>query len=375
LHGRSDVSLMDVLGGVSPDYAIVAQKAAIPEVLASFDAVFNAHYGLELPQLAQRYDSKLADLNQRLAAAETQAGSMAGALSHLVSLENKLAHATAQLATVDQRLAQAHASGVAEALGNLSSLQDKLIDASMQLARKQAEVEQLENHAARSLQRAETAAAEAQVAKQQALNQERRAIAAETRILQEEQRALAAEALSEEQTRNAQTALRQFKSLQTKINDLGGDRAQWLQWVNGLEAEHDALLQSWSWRLTAPLRIAASAIKHPKQKLRDGANFAIRHAVDIGQRPLSLVMAQVLRRPHLSHRVNQWLLQRFPALHAQLVAIGRQQGVVPAPSPEAQTSEPTLAELTPRARQIYADLEAAIQKHQEQEGAKHADRH
>ena len=68
LIDRDDVSLMDVLGGVSPDYAIVAQKSAMPEILTKFDTAFSAHHGLELRQLAQRYDNifrqKMTAMNQ-----------------------------------------------------------------------------------------------------------------------------------------------------------------------------------------------------------------------------------------------------------------------------------------------------------------------
>jgi len=50
------VSLIDVLEGVSPDYAIVAQKAAPAAVLAAFDAAFAQDFGYSLGELAQRYE-------------------------------------------------------------------------------------------------------------------------------------------------------------------------------------------------------------------------------------------------------------------------------------------------------------------------------
>lgn len=48
--------ILDVLEGVSPDYAIVAQKGADAETLARFDEVFARAYGLTLEELAHRYD-------------------------------------------------------------------------------------------------------------------------------------------------------------------------------------------------------------------------------------------------------------------------------------------------------------------------------
>ena len=66
LHGDSQVALMDVLSGVSPDYAVVAQKNAPPALIAEFDAPFNAKYGLSLDSLARRYDTQTSQFNMQL---------------------------------------------------------------------------------------------------------------------------------------------------------------------------------------------------------------------------------------------------------------------------------------------------------------------
>jgi O-antigen chain-terminating methyltransferase len=78
-------------------------------------------------------------------------------------------------------------------------------------------------------------------------------------------------------------------------------------------------------------------------------------------------MAAVLRRPKLAYRINQ-LLMRYPGLYRQLLGVARRQGVVPgapnyvAPAAASQQpAEPALVHLPPRARQIYADLKAAIE--------------
>lgn len=49
--------LMDVLGGVSPDYAIVAQKSCGEADAALFDEAFDADYGLSLVELAARFEA------------------------------------------------------------------------------------------------------------------------------------------------------------------------------------------------------------------------------------------------------------------------------------------------------------------------------
>lgn len=65
------VGIWEVLSGTSPDYAVVAQKQAQPELLAGFDPVFNAVYGVSLDQLAVRYDcaleSRLSEIEDEMA--------------------------------------------------------------------------------------------------------------------------------------------------------------------------------------------------------------------------------------------------------------------------------------------------------------------
>ena len=54
------VTLLDVINGVSPDYAIIAQKSAAEELIAKFDSVFSREYGLTLETLASRFEQGMA---------------------------------------------------------------------------------------------------------------------------------------------------------------------------------------------------------------------------------------------------------------------------------------------------------------------------
>lgn len=259
LHERKDVGLIEVLGGVSPDYAVVAQKKAAPDIMVKFDAVFAADYGLALHQLASRYDQNMErtanELRQRLANAEAQAG------------------------------------GMADALSRITVLQDRLITAATEQAQTQA-----------------------------------KALAAESRAQEAESRAQEAE---------------------SRI----------------------AVMRSLSWRITAPLRFVAGLLIHSGASLRNSANHAVHCTVETCQRPLSGLMAAVLRRPKLAYRINQFLM-RYPGLYQQLLGVARRQGVVPgsphyvAPTaPSAQIVEAGLENLSPHARRVYADLKTAIEKH------------
>jgi SAM-dependent methyltransferase len=56
---RENIALIDVLKGVSPDYAVVAQKKADMSVMERFSSSFEKTYGIELDELAQRYSASI----------------------------------------------------------------------------------------------------------------------------------------------------------------------------------------------------------------------------------------------------------------------------------------------------------------------------
>ena len=78
LAANESPTLNDVLRGASPDYAVVAQKAAPNETLVLFDQAFNQEYGLSLNILAERYDGSIS-------ARATQAEARATALLNSTS--------------------------------------------------------------------------------------------------------------------------------------------------------------------------------------------------------------------------------------------------------------------------------------------------
>jgi len=66
LLNQEKISLYDVISGVSPDYAIVAQKEAPKEVLHNFDDFFNKDYGLSLIRLSNKFENRLSEMESKI---------------------------------------------------------------------------------------------------------------------------------------------------------------------------------------------------------------------------------------------------------------------------------------------------------------------
>lgn len=137
---------------------------------------------------------------------------------------------------------------------------------------------------------------------------------------------------------------------------------------HALQTVHASL----SWKLTAPFRFVVGLFVHPGPTLRNTANYWIRSAIQLCQKPLSYLMAFVLRRPKLSGHINQWLLRCYPHLYQQLLDVAHRNGVVGStmsspiymPSQAGIRAAPKSSRLNPRALQIYTDLQAAFERNQ-----------
>ena len=68
-----NISLFQILEGVSPDYAIIAQKEAPNNILRLFDEIFKKDFGLSLHNLASRFENRLLSMEQKATQAEEKA--------------------------------------------------------------------------------------------------------------------------------------------------------------------------------------------------------------------------------------------------------------------------------------------------------------
>ena len=66
LISNDQISLLDVIQGASPDYAVIAQKQASQEVMSLFNELFEKEYGTSLQVLSDKFEKRLSDTEKRL---------------------------------------------------------------------------------------------------------------------------------------------------------------------------------------------------------------------------------------------------------------------------------------------------------------------
>jgi O-antigen chain-terminating methyltransferase len=90
------VRLIDVFRGVSPDYAVIAQKEGDTAFLASFDALFAIDYGLTLDTLSDRFENGIRQqiensIRQQTRLLEQQVSDLQHQLGEFVDYQQRLA--------------------------------------------------------------------------------------------------------------------------------------------------------------------------------------------------------------------------------------------------------------------------------------------
>lgn len=121
LMQSASLTLQDVLGGVSPDYAVIAQKNAAPEVLQKLNTAFEDEYGLSLDTLTIRYTAQLDNKMHRAEDKAVQAYEHAqqAAINALqAEVNSRQADAKAAQAQVKAAQAQAQAQQAEAKAGN-----------------------------------------------------------------------------------------------------------------------------------------------------------------------------------------------------------------------------------------------------------------
>ena len=110
LARRENISLLDVIDGTSPDYAVIAQKEAHEEILEKFDDAFSNsdNTGLPLTELAAKFENRLQEIETKAEQAETKA-KQAEAKAKAEQAEAKAEQAEAKAEQAEAKAEQAEA--------------------------------------------------------------------------------------------------------------------------------------------------------------------------------------------------------------------------------------------------------------------------
>jgi len=169
---------------------------------------------------------------------------------------------------------------------------------------------------------------------------------AEAKAQQAEAKAEQAEAKAEQAEAKAEQAEAKAEQAEAKAEQAEAASNQHLMQLQ-------AVYNSTSWRITAPLRGVGATLRrinpwHIRPKIR----LILQHAA-----------LYIGRRPRLKRFVLA-LLNRLPRLKSRLMRVALITGT--ATGPMSQKTPTELSHLSPRARQIYADLKAAIEKNKQE---------
>ncbi|WP_051302885.1 class I SAM-dependent methyltransferase [Psychromonas aquimarina] len=121
LVNQNCASLMDVLGGTSPDYAVVAQKEADSDILKHFDNVFSQDFGISLVSLAAKFERRLLNVEAKTAETEAKAN-VAEAKANVAEAKANVAEAKANAAEAKANVAEAKANAT-EAKANAAEVE------------------------------------------------------------------------------------------------------------------------------------------------------------------------------------------------------------------------------------------------------------
>ncbi|TDV47380.1 O-antigen chain-terminating methyltransferase [Pseudomonas graminis] len=349
------VGLMDVIGGASPDYAIVAQKDTETLDMSAFDSAFDAAYGLSLDELARRYEetqaSKLGEMEQRLAANQTVT------LGEFQQRFDEIQ--TAKLDDLQSRLVDNQAEKLEEQREILDSTAALLNSRFDHVAREySAMTHQVDDVKAAVLEFKLDKLKTANASLENANTSLEFANASLVKLL-------------DESSRNAHMWYTEAENRLSQINALKDDAAHKDERIKTLAGEHHSLNEyltqlknSTSWRVTSPLRggavLGRSVTSSPSQTLK---------------RAVKRVLKGVLNRPGLRKNVKR-VLFRIPGLQTRLQALAarlRAETVVtpqtvqypePTPSftPDPSDVPAAPAHLTENAKAIYNRLNSNEQR-------------
>ena len=355
LHLESPLQLFDVLAGVSPDYAIVAQKGGAPEAMEALDPQFARPHGIDLHTLAQRY--------------QQQHDRMDAELVQLRAREESRAHAVQQqLAGVDAQITHLHSE--------VARLDSRMADSDAAQASLGAQIARLDpSHAGMTECLARIEAAQVGLGEQLACSEVGQTTLVayithfQTNLAKAEQRLdrLEMPVLSQAETVTARLRLRvaAAEQAQQASESEHARLAAHVAWLEGRLGHTEAQAAELRHQLLDLQRSQGSfgarvlrALRRVRQPL---ARAVQRHPRRIASALTRRLIQATLRRPAFK-RVARAIVMRVPGLHARLLRTMYAQA--PASDIVPVEIDPLAAHLSPRSLAIYRFLSAPT-KHED----------
>jgi SAM-dependent methyltransferase len=335
------LSLKDVLGGASPDYAVVAQKSADASILTATSQAFEPEYGISFEVLANEYDRRA-----------TASAAQAETTAH--DAEARAIKAEASAHAAESRAIQAETTAYAA--------ESRAIQAETTAYAAESRAIQAETTAYAAESRAIQAETTARTAESRALEAETTAHVAESRAL---------EADVEVERAGAQSAVLALAQEQRAI-EAEQAAQQWHRQANQWHEQILALHGSTSWQVTRPFRGIKRLVTGDFSVLQRVVATAKYETKKILRPVVSSAIAYAYHSPALRGRL-QALVMRFPWLYQRMRRVAANTGVLgsgyslssPLRSLDGGGSlsmPPELQTMSPRSRQIYIDLKTAIEK-------------
>jgi SAM-dependent methyltransferase len=336
LKEKQNVDLADVLGGASPDYSIVAQKAGSGEATAALGSAFAKDYGLSASDLAARYEDSHQRSTAQLWKAQLETKSEIGAVQEMIKSEVAEARAKLEQMAGELGAARAEKEALAAERGKLGA---ELSEARTRLEQAAGELGAV---------RAEKNSLEVALAHQTTVAQH---LSAERDALREK---------SESSAVSLQQAQKSLEETGRELQQIHQANHHHFQLAQVRQHRIDDLLQSTCWRITAPLRWCRQLFGGKTQR---GTEESLTNTL------LTHSALYIRRRPYLKQRALG-LLFRYPALHSRVLPVLRKIHSVGNPADHASgtsfelsangvTSEQNLKQiddLTSHARRIYEQL-------------------
>lgn len=294
-----NLTLLDVLSGVSPDYSIVAQKGAQKNTLKNFDSAFLKEHGVSLNEITKLYDGQM--------------NNKTDAINMVLHTQHQLAEQlTSELSKVREEKAGTEASK--------EQLASELSKVREEKAATEALKQQLEENIQLNEKKLEKLIEEKAVLKSQLETELQSTVEHSTEL-----------AVQKEQQNQLITHIHSLQNeldiTKDKVDELGHSSHHYWTVADSLRSELDSVYKSKSWLITWPLRklmyIAKWLILQPVLLI----SWLTHLPKHIAKRLLILVTRIFISNPYLKMKVLNFL-NKYPRFKQSLRNLTIRNGLI-----------------------------------------------